>query len=230
MNKSQQIEEVIQQNNTEKLQEILNQLLIDVKDRKKSQILCQENIQQTLVHHITEFKTRNLELLVIDIIYNLVKRPSLGRYFTPEVSHEIISASLYTTNFDILRSLTRTPEQCEVISDLIPQVIDHIHNVSLLENTFVCYSIANLSKKYADQFISVFIDSVNTLCTSDISTIKEENLFALGEAFTSLSQHFTNKIKIASQVDEKLVSLKNKYKSNAVLCNIIRDIIQFLTK
>ena len=230
MNRKDQIQQFINENKQEEILQIINEITTEAKDRRKSQIICEEGIHEIIIRNIPYFIEQEKEKEITECLYQLIKRPTLITYFSVELTNIIIENEVYQWNFDILRSITREQQHCKELHQYIPQIINQFKNVDFFTNQYACYSLSNLAKWYSNEFYDLFIHIVDKMCVCNVNEISEEHWLAVGEALCMICQHIDDKIKLAGKIDYKLVELRDNNKEKICLCNIIRDIIQFLAK
>ena len=230
MNRKELIQQTIQDNNLEELMKIVQEITLEAKDRRKSKIICEEGIHEILIENLPYFIEQEKQKEISECLYQLIKRPTLITYFPVELTNKMIENEIYQMNYDILRSITRDEQHSKGLKEYLPQIIKQFEQVDFLSNQYACYSLGNLAKWYSDEFMSLMITIVDKMCVCNVNEITEEHWLAVGEALCLICQHVTEKIKLAGKIDYKLVELRDKNKENICLCNIIRDIIQFLTK
>ena len=230
MNRKEQIQKYIQENAIEEIKQLLSEITIEAKDRRKSKMICEEGIHEILIENLTYFIEHELQKEIAECIYQLIKRPTLISYFSIELSKKIVESSIYQYQFDILRSVTRNDEYCLALKDHLSDIIEIMKNVDYLTNQYACYSLSNLAKHFSDELIPIVIIIVDKMCQCDVKSVSEEHWFGVGEALCAIAKNVTEKIKLAGKIDYKLVELRDQHKENICLCNIIRDVIQFLAK
>ena len=142
-----------------------------------------------------------------------------------------MKTGMWKNNYDIIRSLTRTVEQTKVVEPYLDELMEHFKTLNLVKEECASQIITNLGRVFADKMIDIAVQIVNDI---DVN-LKEkdcqiQNIMFAGEAVLSIGNHLTNKIQLASKIDEKLVAIRDNYHGEQQVNGIVQDIILSLMK
>ncbi|KAL7721761.1 Uncharacterized protein QTN25_001406 [Entamoeba marina] len=213
-----------------KIEVLLKELLEEVKNRRKTQILCKEGIVDLLVKNYNEFVKQGFEGDIQSIIYSILKRPTLGDYFNEEISQYIMKSNMWLNNIDIIRCLTRTQTQATAMKPYINLFFETFKKQNVVETIECCYVVTNFSRVAANELVDIGVKIVDDLIVYLSGEWKQENVVSAGEALIEIIKNVSDKTMLEQQIQDKVVKLKEEFSKTPVLNSVLLDISQTLIK
>ncbi|ELP85426.1 hypothetical protein EIN_087380 [Entamoeba invadens IP1] len=220
-----QLVAVVEERSEEKLSTLLTDIFNISKERRGAQKICGDGIFNYIVTHLETLRGLKQENITRQIVYSIIKRPTLSSSLTCEEVVEIVKSGVWKENIDILRSLLRTEQQISCLVSFTIDIKNVLETIDLRSSSSASYVIAKLAPKYPATFEPFIYTIVDILCED--KELQNDSINAMGEALMALCMSSTEKIQIATKIDEKLVALRDSTK-NVMVHSLSNDVVNAL--